>query len=86
MFNLTGCREEGCRRAEEGWQGPLRCQDAVRRPRCDLRGDQDVAPRDDQGALGVTPTPRIQRNAKQLKRKKQLKAGESRCCLYVPVH
>merc|ERR1711959_620024 len=45
-------QEEEEKEEEEGRRA-LRHQDALRRPRRDLRQDQDVAPGDDEGALGV---------------------------------
>merc|ERR1712118_125792 len=46
-------RQEDRGGAEEEGHRALRHQDALRRPRRDLRQDQDVAPGDDEGALGV---------------------------------
>ena len=46
-------RQEDRGGAEEEGRRALRHQDALRRPRRDLRQDQDVAPGDDEGALGV---------------------------------
>merc|ERR1712057_63845 len=46
-------RQEDRGGAEEEGRRALRHQDALLRPRRDLRQDQDVAPGDDEGALGV---------------------------------
>merc|ERR1712196_532307 len=46
-------RQEDRGGSEEEGHRALRHQDALRRPRRDLRQDQDVAPGDDEGALGV---------------------------------
>merc|ERR1712225_188258 len=44
--------EEGQEEAEEEGRRALRHQDALRRPRRDLRQDQDVAPGDEEGPAG----------------------------------
>merc|ERR1711939_678068 len=48
-----GCREEGGGGAEEEGHRALRRQDAVRRPRRDLRQEQDGPPGDREVDLGV---------------------------------
>ena len=51
--HCAGCREEGGGGAEEEGHRALRRQDAVRRPRRDLRQEQDGPPGDREVDLGV---------------------------------
>merc|ERR1711869_173686 len=50
---VEGCGQEDCGGAEEEGHWSLRPQDALRRPRRDLRQEQDGPPGGGEGALGV---------------------------------
>merc|ERR1712159_520916 len=50
---VEGCGQEDCGGAEEEWHWSLRHQDALRRPRRDLRQEQDAPHGGGEGALGV---------------------------------
>merc|ERR1712134_91627 len=50
---VEGCGQEDCGGAEEEGHWSLRHQDALRRPRRDLRQEQDGPPGGGEGALGV---------------------------------